>query len=63
MNGITLRPAVTADAAFVYRVAEATVRAHVESVGKKWAAERMRAKCEHDASDAQTASSLPTAKT
>jgi ribosomal protein S18 acetylase RimI-like enzyme len=54
MNGIALRPAAPADAAFVYRVAETTVRAHVESAGKKWAAERMRAKCEQDAADAQT---------
>ena len=54
MNGIVLRPATPADATFVYRVAEATARAHVESVGKKWAAERMRAKCQQDAADAQT---------
>lgn len=54
MNGLTLRPSTPADAGFVYRVAETTMRAHVESAGKKWAAERMRAKCEQDAADAQT---------
>ena len=52
MSSFDLRPATLADAAFVYHVAETTMRSHVESAGKKWAAERMRAKCAQDAADA-----------
>ena len=46
-----LRPCSSADGEFVYRVAETTTRGLVESQGRKWAAGRMRERCESDAAD------------
>lgn len=43
------RPSTKADAEFIYQLTEKTIRPHVESIGKKWATERMRAKCIDDA--------------
>lgn len=47
----TLRPCRSDDAAFIYDLAELTLRPHVEALAKRWSAAKMQAKCERDAMD------------
>lgn len=54
MHACQLRPAVAADAGFLYDVSEIRSRRYVEAMWRKWAAARMREKCEHDARDPWT---------
>ncbi len=54
MHAFQLRPAVAADAGFIYEVSEVTSRRYVEAMSRKWAAAPMREKCTHDARDPWT---------
>lgn len=46
MHAHSLRSAHAADAGFLYAVSEATSRRYTEAMSRKWAAARMREKCE-----------------
>lgn len=49
MGSPQLRTAIAADAQFIYDVCESAMSAHVQAVGRRWAATKMREKCAQDA--------------
>jgi ribosomal protein S18 acetylase RimI-like enzyme len=51
MPDYSLRASTSADAAFLYALAELTMRHHLDVLGKRWSMAKMQAKCENDAVD------------
>ena len=51
MPSHTLRHANSADAPFMYGLAELTMRTHVEALGKRWSVTKMQDKCAQDSLD------------
>ena len=43
-----LRPSTQSDGKFIYELSALSMRHHVESIGRRWSADRMLFKCEND---------------